>query len=193
MVGRTLTSSNGSWDNYPTSFARQWRADTVDIPGANDVSYVCLPADLGAMMSVQVTATNSVGSDTATSLEVGPVVDSVGPSPINTVLPVITGTMMVGQTLSVSTGTWDNAPTGYAYEWRRGAVVIAGATAATLVLQPIDEGWRIYCTVTATNANGLDRRADREHPADRRRRLALLHRPAGCDRGSAHWRDPEHG
>jgi hypothetical protein len=156
VVGETLLSSVGTWLNSPRTYARQWRRDAVDIAGATAVSYLCLPADLDAMMSVRVTATNEVGSADATSLEVGPVTDVPveGLPPVNATPPIITGLALVGETLSVSTGTWTNDPTSFAYEWRRNAFPIVGATGPTLDLEAIDEGYRIYCVVTATNANG---------------------------------------
>lgn len=41
--------------------------------------------------------------------------------PVNTVAPAVTGTAQVGQTLSCTTGTWDNSPSGYTYQWQRRA------------------------------------------------------------------------
>jgi len=155
-VGQTLTSSVGSWANAPGSYARQWRRDGVDIAGAQGISYLLVAADLDAMMSVAVTATNVVGSTTAISAEVGPVQATAEEAqpPSNTVPPVITGMTLVGETLTCSTGTWTDSPTGFAYEWRRGADIIAGATGSTLVLAALDQGYRIYCRVTAINAVG---------------------------------------
>lgn len=74
--------------------------------------------------------------------------------PINTVAPAITGTAKPGYTLSCSTGTWTQSPTGYTYQWRRGAVPIVGATANTYDVIPIDEGQILTCVVTAANALG---------------------------------------
>jgi hypothetical protein len=89
--------------------------------------------------------------------------------PINTVAPAVTGTETVGQTLSVTDGTWLNVPTSYTYQWFRAitsggvivtsgafftGVAIGGATSATYVLQAGDSGEKLYCEVTATNANG---------------------------------------
>jgi hypothetical protein len=155
-VGQTLTSSVGSWANAPDSYARQWRRDGIDIAGAQGVAYLLDAADLGAMISVAVTATNVVGSTTAISDEVGPVMATAveAQPPENTLLPVITGMTLVGEALTCSTGTWTDGPWAFAYEWRRGADIIAGATAATLVLVPLDRGFRIYCRVTATNTAG---------------------------------------
>jgi hypothetical protein len=78
-------------------------------------------------------------------------VDAANKKPINSVLPVISGTKTQGQTLTCSSGTWTNSPT-YAYQWNRGGVAIAGATASTRVLLLADVGSTMTCTVTATNA-----------------------------------------
>ena len=77
--------------------------------------------------------------------------------PVNTALPVITGTAQQGQTLSVSTGTWTNSPTGYAYAWNRcspACTVIAGANANTYALTAAEVGSTITATVTASNVSG---------------------------------------
>lgn len=75
-------------------------------------------------------------------------------APVNTVLPAITGTVTVGQTLTLSNGTWDNVPTSYAYAWLRDGVVIAGETASTYLLAVADIEAAIVGRVTATNADG---------------------------------------
>lgn len=71
--------------------------------------------------------------------------------PVNSVLPAITGTKTVGQTLTCSSGTWSKSPT-YAYQWLRGGVPIIGATASTRLLAAPDGGALMSCTVSATNA-----------------------------------------
>jgi hypothetical protein len=76
------------------------------------------------------------------------------PIPACTVAPAVTGTTSVGATLSCSTGTWTNTPTGYAYQWKRDGSPISVATSSTYVLVGADNGTMISCAVTATNANG---------------------------------------
>lgn len=71
--------------------------------------------------------------------------------PVNSVAPAITGTATVGQTLSLSNGTWSNTPDGYTYIWKRDGVVIAGAAAATYDLTEDDEGAVITASVAARN------------------------------------------
>src|SRR5690606_6923549 len=75
------------------------------------------------------------------------------PAPSPTARPAVTGTTEVGETLSTSDGTWSSTPT-FAYAWLRNGAVIAGATAATYVLQAADEGATIQSRVTATNVGG---------------------------------------
>ncbi len=76
-------------------------------------------------------------------------------APVNTVAPAITGTATTGSTLSCSTGTWTGAPAPtYARQWKRAGVNISGATAATYLLDMLDEDEAIKVTVTATNGSG---------------------------------------
>ncbi len=68
IVGQTLQGSNGTWLNGPTSFTYQWYRDGVLIPGAITASYTAVLADLDHALTIAVTASNSAGSATATSL-----------------------------------------------------------------------------------------------------------------------------
>lgn len=74
-------------------------------------------------------------------------------APVNSVIPVITGTVSVGSALSLSNGTWDTAIS-YAYAWLRDGVAITGATANTYTLQIADVAAAIKGRVTATNVDG---------------------------------------
>lgn len=71
--------------------------------------------------------------------------------PVNSVLPAITGTKTVGQTLTCSTGTWTQSPS-YTYQWMRDGVFIDGAIASTRVLAAGDAGALMSCTVKATKS-----------------------------------------
>lgn len=77
--------------------------------------------------------------------------DAKAKLPVNSVAPAITGTATVGQTLSLSTGTWSNTPDIYTRIWKRDGVVIAGASGATYVLVEADQGAVISASVKATN------------------------------------------
>ncbi len=77
------------------------------------------------------------------------------PPPANTVAPAVTGTPTVGQTLTTTNGTWTalSGPT-FTRQWFRGNHPIAGATALTYVLVSADQGYSVFCRVSATDANG---------------------------------------
>lgn len=80
-----------------------------------------------------------------------------GAPPSNTAAPLISGTQVVGSTLTTTTGTWiGSAPITYTYQWYRGAALITGATSNTYVLVQADAGNTsdITCKVTATNSKG---------------------------------------
>lgn len=72
----------------------------------------------------------------------------------NTVAPAITGTAQVGETLTVSNGTWTGPSRTFSRQWKRDGVAIASATGTTYELVEDDEGAVITCEVTAvTNAD----------------------------------------
>ena len=74
--------------------------------------------------------------------------------PVIVAPPVITGLPRVGDLLTASTGTWTNAPTGFAYQWRRGPYDIDGATAPGYVPIIADLAWPLSVRVIASNAIG---------------------------------------
>ncbi|MGU3494218.1 hypothetical protein ACLBXM_09265 [Xanthobacteraceae bacterium A53D] len=65
-VGQTLTSTTGTWSGSPT-FTRQWRAAGAAISGATATTYVPVAGDVGKVITVVVTGTNSKGHVSATS------------------------------------------------------------------------------------------------------------------------------
>jgi RHS repeat-associated protein len=104
------------------------------ISGATASTYQVQQADEQSKLSFQVTATNSVGSASATSSE--HIVRSPGPSNLDA--PSVSGTPSVGQTLSVTNGGWDGAgPITYNYQWER-----CGYRDAVLADQPLGY-WRL--------------------------------------------------
>jgi hypothetical protein len=83
-------------------------------------------------------------------------------APVNSALPAVLGTDVVGSTLTCSTGTWANTPTSYTYRWLRDGVAISGETASTYVSVTGDSyyGVAITCGVTAINATGSSAEAE---------------------------------
>jgi len=78
-----------------------------------------------------------------------------GNAPVNTVVPAITGTAQVGETLTSDTGTFTgDATITYEYQWYRGGSAISGATSSTYDLVAADEGYIITVRVSASNDAG---------------------------------------
>lgn len=155
QVGQALTSSNGTWTHNPTSYSYQWKSAGVNAtgPGATSNSYTAVVADIGNTLTVSVTAINSGGSSTAATSAATASVIAAGAIPTNSVIPSVSGTAQVGQTLTTTNGTWTNSPTGFSYQWKRGAVLV-GTNISTYVVAVADLGATITCSVTASNASG---------------------------------------
>lgn len=86
-----------------------------------------------------------------TDLGVGPQPPPVTDPPSNTVAPVVT---QVDPNLVCDTGTWDNSPSSYSYQWVKDGTPIVGPTLQTYPIAFADVGSTVTCTVTATNAIG---------------------------------------
>lgn len=151
-TGQTLTSSTGTWSATPDSYTYQWKRAGVAISGETASTHVLVVADEGQLITCTVTAIKTgYPNGSATTASVTPSSGSGG-TLTNSVLPVISGTAVTGQTLTSSTGTWSAAPDSYTYQWKRAGSAISGETAATHVLVVSDEGQAITCTVTAIKA-----------------------------------------
>jgi hypothetical protein len=85
--GATLTGSNGSWTHGPTSYAFAWfRCDRngnncASIGGARSSSYRLTSADVGATLRLRVTAANSEGSSSSTSVPTAVIQRAPAPPP----------------------------------------------------------------------------------------------------------------
>ena len=171
LLGATLTASSGSWSgDAPITFAYQWRrcneagASCSDVPGATGATRVITSDDVGSTLRVQVTATNGAGSSVVQSDATGKVTSSSGP--VNTKEPTVSGTLVQGQTLTGTTGSWSGTtPIAYAYQWVRcgsdggaadgsNCTFLSGATGATYVLTKDDVGHRMRLRVSASNSAG---------------------------------------
>jgi len=75
-------------------------------------------------------------------------------APVLLEAPVITGTLRVGEVLEVSTGVWANEPVSYTYQWYTDTEEIDGADESSYLLTDAEEGFFIYCVVTAVNNTG---------------------------------------
>ena len=169
--GQTLTGTQGTWSNSPTSFAYQWMrcpssggapdaSDCAAIGGATTTSYVVAAGDVGSRLRFRVTATNGDGPGTPAASNATVLVTATAPGPPNTQPPAISGQAVVGQTLTASQGTWTGTGLTFTYQWRRcdtaGAQCadISGATATTYTVVAADSGKTIRVEVTAKSTTG---------------------------------------
>ncbi len=96
QVGSTLTAGTGSWTGNPTSYAYSWsRCDEnggscAAIGGATAQTYQLKQIDAGTTLRVTVTATNSAGSTSSTSVPT-----AVVPAVVVNGCPAGTGTIQV--------------------------------------------------------------------------------------------------
>jgi len=88
QVGQTLTTDNGTWSGTaPLTFTYQWRICNDngnachDITGAAGNEYTLKAGDAGNTIRVQVTAKNSDGSDSATSVPTAAIAAAAAPTP----------------------------------------------------------------------------------------------------------------
>jgi hypothetical protein len=80
-------------------------------------------------------------------------------APVNVEPPTVTGTTRVGEALTAQRGSWDNAPTAFAYRWLRcnrlgNSCVLLGADGQTYRLGQADVGNTLRVRVRASNADG---------------------------------------
>jgi hypothetical protein len=73
QVGEEMTAWVGVWSGAP-SFTYQWKNEGVNIGGATSATYTPVVGDIGDNITVTVTATNSAGSASATSIETAAVI-----------------------------------------------------------------------------------------------------------------------
>jgi hypothetical protein len=164
QVNETVTATNGSWAGSPTQFTYQWQrcnnagTGCVSIAGATSKSYKLGSDDVNHTLVVLVTAANAEGKATAGS-DASPIVSSAE-APRNTQRPAISGTAQVGETLTVSEGSWTGGVRSYTYQWQRcGAdgndcADVPGATAKTYGVRSQDSGKTVRVEVTAENGAG---------------------------------------
>ena len=165
-TGAVLTATAGTWNAFATdSPTYQWQVSddgsgnwtSASGSGATTDAYTVADADAGKYLRVVVTAhnrqhTTDQASD-ATTVVIG--------QPANTELPAISGTAGVGQQLTATQGTWDNADT-YAYQWQVSAdgstgwatATGSGADTASYTVADADADQYLRVVVTASGVGG---------------------------------------
>jgi hypothetical protein len=73
-----LTAGVGTWTNSPTGYTYQWNRDGSPIGSATSSTYTLVTADVAALITVTVTASNAAGAGpSATSAAVGPILEAL--------------------------------------------------------------------------------------------------------------------
>jgi Ca2+-binding RTX toxin-like protein len=173
LVGQAVFASTGSWTGaVPMTFTYQWHqclaADPLNgtcatIPGATS-SFFVIPASLyGRRLRVTVTATNSQGAVSQSSIASG-IIGEIAPNA--TATPVLSNDApKVDDTLTLTAGTWlGTTPLTFTYSWRRcdpfgtlsSCVQIPGATTSAYTVAIADIGVALRVWVTGTNLAGSD-------------------------------------
>jgi len=158
IVGATLTASTGSWTSIPavSSYTYQWQR-TLDngttwspLVGETKSTYKVVASDYAFKLRVLVTATNANGSRAAASEKSGAVAETY-----NVQIPVVRGTLVSGQLLEVTDGTWSSDyPLTFRYQWLRGGSAISGQISPSYTLTDTDIGTDISVAVIAYSSLG---------------------------------------
>ena len=113
QVGQTLSALVGTWTGSPTSFSYQWQRCAPDatgciaIDGAGGAAYTLTPGDLGAAISLVVTAVGKGGAGSATSAPTAIVTPAPVPAPtVGTTIAVTGQAGAVTTVTNVAVATW---------------------------------------------------------------------------------------
>ncbi len=143
--GFTLTANPGTWDPG-VELTYQWLKDAEPIEAATTNQLVLKSEDVGHLISVVVTGSRA-GYESIAQTNVPIRIQSAKFT--RTPLPLFSGALNVGSTLTANAGDWDDGVS-IAYCWQRDNVAISGATANKYVLSSQDLGHQIRLQITAT-------------------------------------------
>jgi hypothetical protein len=158
-TGVVLTATTGTWSPAAAGYAMQWQRDTgsgfVDVPGARSSTLRLGLPDRQAKLRVKVSGVSGATVVDAYSADLGPVLPQ---PPLDVVLPRVSGSTLIGATLTGTTGNWNPSGTSYAFQWQRddgtGYAAVGGATRSTYKLSAADKDAKLRLQILATNADG---------------------------------------
>ena len=137
------------------AFSYQWLRNGVAIGGATASTYTLGDADVGTQISVQVSYTDSHGTnESLTSAQTAPVANMNEP-PTGSV--TISGSPTEDQTLTASNTLADADGMGVvSYQWQRDGVDIVGAAGSTYTLGDADVDTTIAVVASYTDGSGTN-------------------------------------
>lgn len=139
-----VASDVQAWING-TATNNGWLLERSDISG--------LPASYTGDGRKFVTKEGAAGSRPSLHLVLSGVNVSQ-PKPVIKNSPVVSGIGVVGYTVYLSDGSYENYPTSISYNWSRNGVTIAGATSNSYMIQPADADQAIVGNVIPSNSAG---------------------------------------
>lgn len=166
LATSTTTLTTGQW------YRLEWNLHPTDASGSVSIftspdsatAAETISASLisGGAATASTTLYGVSDSNHTTTFWLAQIVDnataSIGPFPVNTVAPGVTGSTAVGSTLTCDGGTWNGTFT-IGYQWTSNGSNISGATSSTYVTQAGDAGNAIGCKVTATGQQATNESA----------------------------------
>lgn len=179
--GQTLTVSQGSWTNSPTSYAYEWlrctglgEAATAEefgteceaIAGATGTSYAVQSTDVSRTLIVRVEAKNAAGwsaAVTSAELILASGEESEPPTPTPNTQPKIEGVAVEGEQLTAEHGSWESSPTAYEDKWYRCKSTNEQGIGASCASKPIATG-KNYTPVAADDEQWLEVQEKAENP-----------------------------
>ena len=165
LRGETLTATPATWSPSPAVIAYQWLADGAPVSGATEPSITLGPEQVGAAMSVAVTA-SSPGFTGATASS-APTVAIAGATLTLTGAPTVSGEARVGSKLKARTPR-SSPQAAVSYQWLRDGRPVAGATEPTYSVARRDLGSRLSVRVDLSRPGYLAE----SHVSDATRKVA---------------------
>jgi hypothetical protein len=146
-VGKLLTATTGDWGTGVT-FTYRWYLGTTPITNATKPTYTPTASQVGKNLSVKVTGSKP-GHTTTSKVSAKAV---IAKGILTTVVPTITGTPQVGQTLTANHGTWTTGTT-FHYQWlSNGVAISSNATGSTYKIPSTKVGKSLTVKVTGSKA-----------------------------------------
>lgn len=154
-VGSTLQAVVSD-DNGFSAVTYQWMVDGVVSNAATGDSFNVTSAELGSTLSVRAIYTDNAGfSEDVTSAATAAVTTEA--TNFDGVAGTISGTFLVGETLTVSAPTDANGISGsVSYQWQADGQAIANANAASYTLTSAELGKTLSVSMSYTDDDGFD-------------------------------------
>lgn len=153
-LGRTLTATVTDGNGLSTAtISYQWTGDGADIDGATEATLDLVEANVGAMISVNVTYTDDDGhTEMLTAPAIGPVSAMVVNVPG---MLSLSGDIIVGQPVTASLVDGNNVSGMVTYQWSAGGDMVMGATEASFTPTAAERGLVLSVTASYMDDDGF--------------------------------------